>query len=334
MGGGTERPANVFKGYRPASPDGVTAYFRDYKIPSSETRTPLLEQAEQCFRDLLEYCQQQGINLLLVESPYIILQEQDVTETNTMADIAAAYSVPFLNYNTQEMYDEIDLDFSTDIYDCNHVNCLGAKKYTENILSYLLENYRFEDHRNDESYSEWEEMYTDRYLPYMDGYAGKIEGEALSIRATIEKEEQIRDAEDSTEWISLINDPNITVLFSLNAQNENERAAYCLCFDRFYKFSESAQECVGTVTNGQISLYEGSKTFSGTVGMPAGIPQIQYSIARDYADSTICIHEKEYRNEQKEGIHAVVLNHNTAEIIDVVSILKQGEEIELVHLPI
>lgn len=332
LGGGIERPNYIFKGYRPTSPNGVTAYFRNYRMVFSEAKTPLLEQAEHCLRDLLEYCQKSKINLMLVVSPYIIQHEKDVTEINEMADIAAEYSVPFLNYNTQEMYDEMNLDFTMDIFDCNHVNCLGARKYTENIISYLRKNYIFIDHRGDKTYLGWEEMYTDKYLPYMDEYTRKIEDMAYSIRAAIGKEGQIRATEDSIEWISLTNDPNFTIFFSLNGQSEKEKMAYCLCFDRFKEFKNDTKECVGVITNGEISFYENSMTFSGTIKMPTGVPQIEYMISRDCADSIICINEQEYRNAKKEGIHAVVFNNNTAEIIDTVRILECDGKIKLIHL--
>lgn len=316
------------------SPHGVTAYFRDYEVASSEARTPLLEQAEQCLRDLLEYCQKHEINLLLVEAPYIILHEKDVTETNTMADIAAEYSVPFLNYNTREVYEEIDLDFETDIYDCNHVNCLGARKYTEQFAAYLHEHYSLKDHRNDDSFSTWEELYQEGYLPFMEVSRDRIEKEAESIKAALNQEAAIRSSEDVSEWLSLTKNPNLTILFSLNAQSEKEKTAYRLCFDRFKKFSEATQECVGTITNGEISFYEGSKAFSGTINMPTGVPQIKYTISRDCADSIICVNEKEYKNEEKNGIHAVVFNNNTREIIDTVRILEYDGNIELIHLPL
>lgn len=290
-----------------------------------------MEQSERCLRDLIEYCGKKGISLLLVESPYIIQNENDIAETNTVSDIAKEYSVPFLNYNAQEMYETLDLDFATDIYDCNHVNCLGAKKFTEHIAPYMKENYSLDDHRESEEYASWDSLYTEKYLPYMTEYVRAMTEKALGVEQTLEKGPRIRATEDIVEWLSLIKDPNITLLYSYTPFEDSEvrddiyTALYALDI-------EQSESCVGVCTDGKVSVYTDRQSFSGEIDMPTGIPDLSYSVALNKEDSVVSVGETEYRHKKHKGIHVVAFNNNTSEVVDTVLITCERGKTELIHI--
>lgn len=71
-------------------------------------------------------------------SPFVFTK-QDIMESNAIANTAAEYNIPFINTNfcTKEM----GIDYAVDFYDQNHVNLLGAEKYTANLTAYLTKNY-------------------------------------------------------------------------------------------------------------------------------------------------------------------------------------------------
>jgi len=108
--------------------------------------------------DILEYCKNEEIPVLLVASPYQLTKE-DKMEINALKSIAESYDVDLIDFN--EYYEEMSLDFSTDFYNKNHVNLLGAEKYTEYLGKYLVKNYHLPDHRNDADYAEWNAIYAD-----------------------------------------------------------------------------------------------------------------------------------------------------------------------------
>lgn len=113
---------------------------------------PLKSSAEGLYRDFLSYCVEHDINLLLVEAPYVFT-EQDILESNTLKAIAAEYNIPFLDISF--ILENTGIDYETDFSDANHVNILGAEKYTTFLSGYLNDNYDLPDHRADSTFSYW-----------------------------------------------------------------------------------------------------------------------------------------------------------------------------------
>ena len=54
------------------------------------------------------------------------------------------------------MYDELGIDFKTDMAENIHVNFSGSKKLTEYLGNYIVNNYEVTDHRGDSEYSSWD----------------------------------------------------------------------------------------------------------------------------------------------------------------------------------
>ncbi|MDD6581027.1 MAG: hypothetical protein PUE89_09005, partial [Lachnospiraceae bacterium] len=55
-----------------------------------------------------------------------------------------------------KMYDELSIDFSTDMAEKVHLNFSGTKKLTEYLGNYIVNNYDIPDHRGDAKYSSWD----------------------------------------------------------------------------------------------------------------------------------------------------------------------------------
>ncbi len=119
-----------------------------------DIRQPMDETGEKALREVLEYCQDIGQKAIIVIAPFQYTKE-DTADLNTMEDIAKEYGVPFLNACKDQ--EKIGLDWETDFYNKSHTNLLGATKYTNYILDFLMENYEFTDHRGDSDYANWEE---------------------------------------------------------------------------------------------------------------------------------------------------------------------------------
>lgn len=129
------------------------------------------------YKELLEYCQENEIPLLIVSMPMVITEEESKT-LNALAEAAEEYGVPFLDMNRQ--YDEIGLDFSEDFYDPHHVNVLGADKVTAYLAKYLKDQYQLTDHREDSAYDSWEILFEE--------YSKQAEKARTEVREKIEKE--------------------------------------------------------------------------------------------------------------------------------------------------
>lgn len=113
-------------------------------------RLPLADVNLKALNELLEYIEENNINVLFVDTPYPV-KEEGCARRNTFYDILDEHGIGYINYNTPEMLDVHMLDGAADFYNSNHVNYYGATKFTTWFSEYLNENYDFVDHRNDEA---------------------------------------------------------------------------------------------------------------------------------------------------------------------------------------
>lgn len=102
----------------------------------------LSPQAEECLRDLLTFCQREGMdNVLFIRAPHQ-LQEKNYASfqrANRAGKIIEEYGFPFLNLEYEK--DAIGLDVYEDFYDKDHLNIYGNEKFTRYFGAYLMENY-------------------------------------------------------------------------------------------------------------------------------------------------------------------------------------------------
>lgn len=126
----------------------------------TDTRANLTAKTKNYLIRIIELCRERDIPLLFIKTPYIIEKwHQEIY--NTVADIAGDYDVPFINFNFY--YDDMGLDFSTDIADNDHLNPLGNAKFTRYLASYIESHYDIPDRRiasasTYESYQKMSEM--------------------------------------------------------------------------------------------------------------------------------------------------------------------------------
>lgn len=148
---------------------------------------PMSELAEESLNEVLDYCDQMkgGADILFVLSPYSVKTGQ-MPVFNTVIEKVEKRGYQVLNFNTKEMYEELDLDWDKDYYDSMHVNYLGAEKYTAWLSKYLKSNYALEDYRGDARYESWEDAYRE-YKEYVKdginviGHKDKIGGKVTII---------------------------------------------------------------------------------------------------------------------------------------------------------
>lgn len=113
---------------------------------------PLEAELDSIFIDLLDYCQDENLQVLFIVHAYCN-QEEDQKKYNYMERRVKEYGQGFLNVN--DYFFDIGFDVENDFNDTNHVNLLGADKYSEFLAGYLAEHYDLPDHRVDPNYNQW-----------------------------------------------------------------------------------------------------------------------------------------------------------------------------------
>lgn len=134
--------------------DAAPIIFEDTRDVTVET--PLEEEINTLFIDLLEYCRQEDLEVLFIVHAYNN-SVADQQKYNYMKRIIEEYGLDFLNVN--DFFYEIGFDTLSDFRDTNHVNLLGADKYTSFLASYLKEHFVFNDKRQDTQYVGWNRDY-------------------------------------------------------------------------------------------------------------------------------------------------------------------------------
>ncbi|MDD7131061.1 MAG: hypothetical protein PUI14_05040, partial [Firmicutes bacterium] len=149
---------NETKGYV-LSPS-TTKQVNQFMSRLSEERQPLSDMAEAALNEVLDYCDSlpEDKEVLFVLSPYSVKKPQ-MPKFNTAMDMVKERGYTVINFNTPEMYEELDIDWDHDFYNSKHVNYIGAEKYTSWLSEYIKENYDLEDHRGDSRYESWEIAY-------------------------------------------------------------------------------------------------------------------------------------------------------------------------------
>ena len=183
-------------------------YLEEPENVKTNKRTELLENDEKTLIELLDYLKENDLNALFVVCPYSITAE-DYAKYNTMSDIVSGYGYDFLN--TNDYYDEMGIDFSTDFYNINHVNSLGARKYTDFLGNYLSQNYNLPDHRGDAAYSEWQTL-AENYALTADSSQVAVQNLIENANGAFEIAETIKSEDDFVVWAALANDERFTVI--------------------------------------------------------------------------------------------------------------------------
>ncbi|WP_029232792.1 hypothetical protein [Butyrivibrio sp. VCB2006] len=100
---------------------------------------------------IIDECQRRGIGVLVTYLPFCPTTEDKIA-ANSAGVTAGMYGVPYIN-----MLDLDIIDVYTDLNDTGHLNALGAKKVTDFLGNWLLENADLTDHRGQAGYEYYDE---------------------------------------------------------------------------------------------------------------------------------------------------------------------------------
>jgi hypothetical protein len=146
--------------------DAKWSYISRQEEPKAITGYPeATDQQKMLIDALLDYGEENGIQLLFFNVATDL--DEDVEES---INAAVAYlrekGCSVLNMNEAETLEACGLDGTTDFYDENHLNALGAHKFTPFLADWIKSQVEVEDHRGDETYQSWEDAvqyYNDWY---------------------------------------------------------------------------------------------------------------------------------------------------------------------------
>lgn len=134
--------------------------------PDFTIKAELKEYEIQGMNDLIDYCEQENVNVLFVIMPQAV-GENRLKKQNAVAEILESRGMNFLDL--RKYADEMGMDYKVDYYNERHTNLHGSIKVTDYLARYLVENHGFKDKRGQEEYQNWQ-IATDKYFKLIRPY--------------------------------------------------------------------------------------------------------------------------------------------------------------------
>ena len=307
-------------------------HFFEKPVVTTKEKAELSQLQSQVLYQLLDYCKEKNMNVLFVVCPYIVSEEEQKIY-NTAQDIINSYGYDFINFNNY--YDEMDLDFSSDMKNINHVNCIGAEKYTNFLADYIFRTYNISSHVGDSSYIDWDEN-------------SDIFSEELAEGKTIVYE-RINDKIEASDYALSLTQCDNPFEWSMGVQNENYTVLCCAklsdCnLDKINVESGSILSKWGInpddtgnylrISSADEIIYE-EKTSApihqnGLLGVLDGLERVAYEAYID-TEMSIVINDNQYFT-QDTGIAFFLFDNNYKRIVDAISFSVNADgEIELIR---
>ena len=145
----TQKPPCIKDGEVVLNPQVDNLYFEE-----KDRGVGLTEKSKEYLLKIIELAQKEDISLLFIAAPYTE-NYYDRIAYKEIEEIAADYGIEFIDYNL--IYEEMNIDYSTDFNDFSHLNYAGSVKFTERLGEDLKERFSLSDHRQDKKYSSWDD---------------------------------------------------------------------------------------------------------------------------------------------------------------------------------
>lgn len=115
--------------------------------------TSIDSESEMYLRKILDDAKDKDVHVILTAAPYYV-KDIEMERYNYVHQIAQEYDVPFLNFNDENLINEVGL-INNDMVDYYHVDYSGALKITSYLSEFLNETYDISDKREDPDYQFW-----------------------------------------------------------------------------------------------------------------------------------------------------------------------------------
>lgn len=103
---------------------------------------------------MIEYCKENDIDIIVTYAPYPA-KDYYIAESKYVKTVCDEYGVDYINFLEMDV-----VNYNIDCSDAtSHLNPSGARKVTDYLGKYIMENYNIPDQRGNESYSFWNEDY-------------------------------------------------------------------------------------------------------------------------------------------------------------------------------
>ena len=309
----TEEFRNVDKGFKP--------YLNVHPFSTPKQYSEFGELTEVEYNtvvDLLDYCDQNAINVLFMVTPFY-LSEDNCHTIQSVGRIIDERGYEFVDFNNY--YEEMGIDFATDYADSGHVNYNGAVKFTAFLANYIVDNYELPDHRDDTAYNNWAKD-VEGFATKQTEWKRETDLNTVSVVSGRDRGEKIREIDDFDEWLGTVSDKNYSLIIAKNRSFDWSTDSFA--FSKFVKetgMSLDEKYYVGIFSGESVAAEnsnDNSVTYEGCIGITGG-DQSSCLITSGEKGAYIVIDGIDYAS-KIEGIQIVVFDNNFMRIYDVVNL--------------
>lgn len=122
-----------------------------YDNDAYDDTVQMLDYQKKYLDKIADYCREQGLELLLIKTPK---NNWNITKHTQVQAYADEKGLPYIDFSSLAMVEELDLDMNTDFFDGEHMNLRGAQKLTAWLGNYISEHYELADFGASEGYDE------------------------------------------------------------------------------------------------------------------------------------------------------------------------------------
>jgi hypothetical protein len=140
---------------------GVYTAVQHYKtnrvnIVPHEQYPEVTSQQQELLDAVIECAEENDLQLLFLNVATDLSEEYE-SSINAAVRYVQEKGYPVLDCNDAEVLAASGLDGETDFFDENHMNALGANKFTKFLASWVKEQVELTDHRGDTRYESWDD---------------------------------------------------------------------------------------------------------------------------------------------------------------------------------
>lgn len=295
---------------------------------NTEENAELTQLQSKVLYQLLDYCKERNLDVLFVVCPYMVLEEEQKVY-NTVKDIVVSYGYNYINAN--EYYEEIGLDFAMDMKNINHVNSVGAEKYTRFLAEYIMNNYEIAAHKEDANYGQWNEEYQ-AFSEELERTKENIYQAAENKYEAAELARHLSECEDFFEWSSGARNSNYTVIVcadlkQCNFENISSEGKQQLANWGVDVSDENHYLCVSC---GNQIIYseekEGAIDYVGLLGVVDGLGQVSCEVQVSNEEIKLTVGDKDYTS-ASDGICVILFDNNFKKVVDSLVLYVNGDGI-------
>ncbi len=144
---------------------------------TSDGSHKLTDALTQSVHSLLDYCEEENVRIVFVTVPRVENSIATVEKLNTVNQLLSDRGFPVIDL--MDTPETVYLDTTFDYYDNTHTNIHGSIKFTHFLSQYLIEQYGFDDKRQNTDYRDWNEA-LEQYSAFMKPYVLDFELNAAS----------------------------------------------------------------------------------------------------------------------------------------------------------